>query len=176
MNKKSPVFQNVKALTVAAMLTAISVVIGIFCKSLLNFGGGLFRITFENLPIILSGFLFGPIVGGMVGVATDVLSYLLSGQAYPLNLIVTVGAGLIGVISGLLFRLPIKGRTLRVILSTAVAHAVGSMTVKTVGLYQFYGILVLWRIPLYVVIAGIETALICVLLRRKSIQRLFDGL
>ncbi len=176
MNKKSPVFQSARALTVAAMLTAISVVIGIFCKSFLNFGGGLFRITFENLPIILSGFLFGPVVGGMVGVATDIISYLLSGQVYPLNLIVTVGAGLIGVISGLLFRIPIKKRHLRIILSTAVAHVIGSMTVKTVGLYQFYGILVLWRVPLYVVIAGIEAALLCVLLRRKSIQRLFDSI
>ena len=122
MKKKSPVFQNVRHLTVAAMLTAISVVIGIFCKNFLNFGGGLFRITFENFPIILSGYCFGPVVGGMVGIATDLISYLLSNQVYPPNLIVTAGAFLIGFVSGLLFRVPMKSRTLRVIFSASVAH------------------------------------------------------
>ena len=78
---KIGIFGTVSSLTMAAMLTAMSVVIGIFCKSLLNFGGGLFRITFENLPILMAGIMFGPVVGGVVGAATDILSYLLSGQA-----------------------------------------------------------------------------------------------
>ena len=64
-------FKNIKTLTLAAMLVAMSVIIGIFCKSVLNFGGGLFRITFENLPIIISGIVFGPVVGGVVGVGSD---------------------------------------------------------------------------------------------------------
>ena len=60
--------KSIRVITLAAMLTAMSVVIGIFCKNFLNFGGGLFRITFENLPIILTGILFGPFVGAVVGV------------------------------------------------------------------------------------------------------------
>ena len=104
MNKKQEnnvrIFGTVASLTVAAMLTAMSVVIGIFCKSVLNFGGGLFRVTLENLPILMAGIMFGPIVGGVVGAATDIISYFLSGQAYPLNLIVTVGAMSIGAVSG----------------------------------------------------------------------------
>ena len=76
------IFKSVKMLTVAAMLTAMSVVIGIFCKNTLNFGNGLYRITFENLPIIMSGILFGPIVGGLVGAASDFVSYLLSAQTF----------------------------------------------------------------------------------------------
>ena len=124
MNKKSPVFQSAKALTVAAMLTAISVVIGIFCKNFLNFGGGLFRITFENLPILLSGFLFGPIVGGMVGIATDVLSYLLSGQIYPPNLIVTLGAFSVGAVSGLVSHYCIRRPgPWQIVLSSSAAQA-----------------------------------------------------
>ena len=72
--QNSRVFPSVKSLTLAAMLVAMSVVIGIFCKTFLNFAGGLVRITFENLPIILSGILFGPIVGGLVGAASDLVS------------------------------------------------------------------------------------------------------
>ena len=88
-------------MTVAAMLTAISIVIGIFCKNFMNFGGGLFRVTFENLPIIIAGIAYGPLVGGVVGVASDLVSYLLSSQTYPPNLIVTLGAFLIGASSGI---------------------------------------------------------------------------
>lgn len=176
MRKASPVFQNVKNLTLAAMLTAISVVIGIFCKNFLNFGNGLFRITFENLPILLSGFLFGPVIGGMVGLASDLISYLLSNQVYPPNLIVSLGAVIIGVLSGLLFRLPIKSRTGRIVLSTSVSHLIGSVVIKSIGLYQYYGVLVLWRIPIYFVIATVEAVLLCVLFRRKSFTKLFSRL
>ena len=40
----------IKMLTNISMMTALSTVIGIFCKSVLDFGG-IYRITFENLPI-----------------------------------------------------------------------------------------------------------------------------
>lgn len=174
MKKKAPVFQSIRSLTVAAMLTATSVIIGIFCKNFLNFGGGLFRITFENLPVILCGILFGPLVGGACGVATDMISYLLSSQIYPPNLIVTVGAFLIGFLSGLVYRIPMRRTTPRILLSVFVAHVIGSMAVKSFGLYQFYGIAVLWRLPLYLVIIAIEALLLCMLFRRKTFQRLIE--
>ena len=173
--RKKSLFPDLKSLTLAAMLTAMSVVIGIFCKNFLNFGGGLFRITFENLPIILSGILFGPAVGGAVGIASDLVSYLLSSQIYPPNLIVTLGACAVGVISGLVSRLCIRRKGyLQIVLSVAISHVVGSMIIKTVGLYQIYGILVLWRIPLYLVITTVESLLLCLLLRRATVQRLTD--
>lgn len=179
--KSYGVFRTVKALALAAMLVAMSVVIGIFCKTFMNFAGGLARITFENLPIILSGILFGPIVGGLVGVASDLVSYLLSPQIYPPNLIVTAGAFAVGFVSGVVARLvrrrdPRKTGIVQVILSGAVAHIVGSMMIKTIGLYQFYGILVLWRIPLYLVVATVEILILCFLFRRKSFCRLIDRL
>ena len=172
MKKKASVFQGLRSLTVAAMLTAISVIIGIFCKNFLNFGNGLFRVTFENLPVILSGLLFGPLAGGFVGVASDLISYLLSNQVYPPNLIVTAGACVIGVVSGLLFRLPIKNINLRIIGSALAAHFAGSVVIKSIGLYQFYGIAVLWRIPIYFVIATLEILLLCILFKRRSFSNL----
>lgn len=174
MNKKSGTFNSVRALTVSAMLTALSVVIGIFCKNFLNFGMGLFRVTFENLPILMSGILFGPLAGGLVGAASDLISYMLSSQVYPPNLIVTAGAVTVGVVSGLVSRLTrSKGQNARIIISCSLAHLAGSMIIKPIGLYQFYGILVLWRIPLYLVIAPLEILLICLLFRKESIKKLF---
>ena len=175
--QKNMLFRSIKELTLAAMLVAMSVVIGIFCKSVLNFGGGLFRITFENLPIIISGLLFGPVVGGVSGLASDLISYLLSGQAYPLNVIVTIGAVAIGIISGTVSRFFIKKRgSFQIIVSGGLAHAVGSMIIKPIGLFQFYSWAVLWRIPLYLVIAPMEILLICLLFKNNGFCRLINGL
>ena len=167
--------KNIRALTTSAMLTAMSVIIGIICKNFLNFGGGLFRITFENLPIILTGILYGPIVGGAVGIATDLISYFLSSQIYPPNLIVTVGAMAVGVVSGIVSRFIVKKRGYaQIIISGAAAHIVGSMIIKPIGLFQFYQWSVLFRIPLYLVIAPIEILILCLLYRSSAFRRVID--
>ena len=171
--QKRRLFLNVKGLTVSAMLVAMSVIIGIFCKNYLNFGGGLFRVTFENLPILLAGMMLGPVAGGLVGGASDLVSYLLSNQIYPPNLLVTAGAALVGICAGIVSKYLIKqSGTLQVVTAGALAHLVGSVVVKSVGLYQYYGALILWRIPLYLVVATLEIFVLCMLYRRKSFQRL----
>lgn len=175
-SKKASVFFSIRALTIAAMLTAMSVVIGMFCKTFLNFSGGLFRITFENLPIIISGIIFGPLAGGIVGAGSDLISYLLSPQIYPPNLTVTLGAFTVGAVSGLVSRmLGTKTSKAKITATVASAHTIGSMLIKTVGLYSYYGILVLWRIPLYVIIASIEIIIICLLYKNTAIRKLFEG-
>ena len=173
--QKGKIFKNIRSLTLAAMLTAVSVVIGIVCKNFLNFGGGLFRVTFENLPIIWAAILMGPAVGGAVGAASDLISYMLSSQIYPPNLLVTAGAAAVGIMAGIVSKYLIKERgSKQVILSALAAHAVGSMIIKPIGLYKFYGILVLWRVPLYLLIAPIEILILCFIFKRKSLNRLFD--
>ena len=167
--------KSIHVLTLAAMLTAMSVVIGIFCKTFLNFSGGLVRITFENLPIILSGILFGPVIGAVVGVATDLISYLLSPQIYPPNLIVTLGAAVIGLLSGLVSKVFIRKRGyLQISVATVSAHIVGSMIIKTIGLFQFYQWAVLWRIPLYIVIASAELMVLCLLYKNATFRKLIE--
>ena len=161
----------IRLITNMAMMTALSIVIGIFCKSVLDFGG-VYRITFENLPIILTGIVLGPIAGGTVGLCSDLVSYLLTGQAYPLNPIVTLGAVTIGVLSGVVAKYVVRKKgKLQIILSGMIAHIVGSMIIKPIGLYQFYGMLVLWRIPLYLIIAPIEIFILCLLLKSKAFAK-----
>lgn len=174
-DRRSTAKAALKRLVLGAMLAAMSVVIGMFCKSFLNFGGGLWRVTFENLPIILAGVFFGPLTGGMVGVVSDLTSYLLSPQVYPPNLVVTFGAFAVGVTAGLMARFVVRERgTKQIALSAAVAHIIGSMIIKPIGLFQFYGWAVLVRIPLYLVIAPLEILLLCLLWRQKSFRKLFE--
>lgn len=170
----SKVFKSVHTLTLAAMLTAMSVVIAIFCKTYFDYGGGLYRITFENLPIILSGIIFGPVIGGIVGSATDWISYLLSGQVYPPNIIVNIGATLIGVISGLVSRFVIKKHGYpQIIVAGAAAHLICSMIIKPIGLFTFYGWWVLVRVPIYLLIAPAEITVMCMLYKNRMIRKLF---
>ena len=177
MKRNDKIKSSVRYLTLTAMLVAMSVVIGIFCKSVLNFGGGLFRVTFENFPIILAGILLGPLTGGVVGVASDLVSYLLSGQAYPPNLLVTLGAFVIGLSAGIVAKFIVKKRgNLQFALSGGVAHILGSMIIKPIGLYTFYGWAVLWRIPMYLVIAHFEIIIICLLFKNSAFRKLTEEL
>lgn len=166
--------KNNKALLIAksAMLIALSVIIGTFCKTFLNFDGGLLRITFENVPIIMAGIVYGPIVGGVVGVASDLVSYFMSPQVYPPNLVVTLGAAMIGIVSGLSAKFIVKRRgSVQIIVSVALSHIIGSMVIKTAGLFQYYQYLALLRIPLYIVIGSLEAGLLCILLKRRSFAK-----
>jgi len=175
LNKRKNGISNVRVLTASAMLTALSIVIGIFCKNFLNFGFGLFRITFENFPIILSGIMFGPYVGALVGIASDVISFVLSTQTFAISPIVTLGAGLVGFVSGAVFRnKAVMTEKKRVLLSVFSAHLVGSVLVKSFGLFVYYGFLVVWRIPLYAAIATLEAIIICVMMKNKNFHHFLN--
>ena len=169
------IFGSINSLTFSAILCAMSVAIGMFCKTYMNGGNGLFRITFENLPIIVSGIFFGPLIGAVIGGASDLISYVLSPQVYPPNIIVTVGAISIGLVSGLVSRFVVKKRGYKkIIISGISAHIIGSMIIKPLGLFQFYGYAVLLRIPFYVAIATIEIALICLLYKNRNFRKIFE--
>jgi ECF transporter S component (folate family) len=174
---KSTLFKSVKVITAAAMLCAMSVVIGFFCKSFLNFGLGLFRVTFENLPIIIAGIMFGPWVGGAVGAASDLVSFIMSGQVYPWNPAVTFAAAVVGVVAGIMSRYVVRKQGyLRLIVSSVAAHAIGSMIIKPIALYEIYGLPVLWRIPLYLfLIVPLELTVMCLMYRNAAIKKLIDG-
>lgn len=172
MKKKSNAFtlrHSIRVLTSAALLASTSVVLAFLAKSI--FGTGPIRITFESLPIFFGSFLFGPAIGGIIAVGADLLSCFLSGMA-P-NPIITVGAALIGLIAGLLYRYLLRGKpaAVGIFFTVLAAHFVGSMTVKSIGLYVFYGWAVLYRIPIYLVIAILESIVLIYLLNNKSLMR-----
>ena len=166
--------KNVYVLVYAAMLAAMGVVIGIFCKNFLNFGNGLFRITLENFPIMIAGIAFGPLAGACVGAVADIISYMLSTQSFAISPVVTLGAAMVGAVSGWVSHYVIKREgNARVIVSVAAAHLVGSIIIKSLGLFMYYEWLVLWRIPTYVLIAALEAGLLCYLYKRPAFTKIF---
>lgn len=162
--------RNTKILVFGALMTAMSIVIGMLCKTYLTFGDGSIRVTFENLPIILSGIWFGPAVGCAVGVVSDIISALLS-PPYSVNFLITLGAASIGLVSGMVSRYIIKGKAfIKTLGITLCAHIIGSIIIKSTML-GIIGYAVVWsvRIPLYLLIAVCEAYLIFVIRNNRGI-------
>ncbi len=159
---------NLRVLCAAALLTALSVVLGKY----LGISMPLFRISLENLPILMAGIFFGPIIGGLVGVIADLIGCVA--MSFTVNPFITLGAALIGILSGLVARFATHGgkplRPLAICLSVAPAHIVGSMIVKTIGLAIFAHAppdKLFWRVPQYLVIGTVECILLILLTRNK---------
>ena len=171
MKKENKV--TLKVAVALAMLSAISIILG---KYLAIPGGEVLRFSFENLPIILAGIAFGPVGGIMVGAVADLLGCLLVG--YTINPMVTLGAVSIGLLSGIVWKL-VKGRSMKRIFKTAItvgiAHLIGSVLIKTVGLAVFYDmhilVLMLWRLLNYLIVGVLEGVVLYALLGNRMIAK-----
>ena len=64
---------------------------------------------------------------------------------------------------------------LQIIVCTAASHVIGSMIIKSIGLFQFYGWGILIRVPVYLVIAALEILVMCLLFKNSIFAGLIDG-
>ncbi len=167
-------FGNLKALVFASILVAISVTGKLFS---FNIGEAL-RIGYENLPVILSGLVFGPALGFTVGIASDLCGCLAVG--YSVNPIITLGMGALGLTSGIISGMfKYNFSTLSIIVSDVLAHTLGSVIIKTIGIALYYGaengILALFasRAINYLVIAVFENAILILLFTNAHIKKEF---
>ncbi len=86
--------KSVRTLSTAAMLTAITVILGFFAIVI----GDFVKIQFYFLTVGISGLLFGPVVSGIVGGIGDILSFIVkpTGTFFP-------GFTLNAIISGVIY-------------------------------------------------------------------------
>jgi ECF transporter S component (folate family) len=156
------VFGNPRALCLAALLAAMSLILGKFLQ-IPNPFQEFIRISFENTPIIMAGMFFGPSVGLVAGVIADILGCVLYG--YSINPIITVGAGAIGLLSGVLSHYIVRRPLwLRTALAVSLPHIIGSVVIKSLGLAAWYlskyniGLteFMLWRLLNYALIGVAE--------------------
>lgn len=171
------VFGNPRALCLAALLAAMSLILGKFLQIPTPFSE-LVRISFENLPVILAGIVLGPLAGAMTGAVADLVGCLAYG--YSINPLITLGAAAVGLVSGCAALLLRKASLLlRISVSATLAHLVGSVLIKTAGLAAWYlasyeigyAELVLWRLLNYAIIAVLEITLLYILLRHRGVAR-----
>ncbi len=167
---------STKTLVTCSLLSALSIIFGKFLAISIN---DTLRFSFENTPLLLSGFFFGPVMGGIVALVADIVGSLLRG--YPINPIITVGAVVIGASGGLLFKL-FKNTPLflRVLLPVVIAHILGSLLIKTLGISLMSGTpfteLFLMRTVNYIIIIPVDTLVLYFLYKNKSFRKLTESL
>jgi len=170
---RSSAHLDTRTMIICALLAALSIVLGKLLA--INITQN-FRLSFENLPILMAGMIFGPVTGAVVGAVADLIGCLIAG--YAVNPLITLGGVLIGFLGGLLHRCGVGGQKCSTFLAVFTAHIVGSMIVKSLGLHFWYGtpFSVLWlRIPLYLIIAALESLILCFLQQNPTICRYFKG-
>lgn len=167
---------SVKNVTAAAMLCALSVLIGIFCKTFLQHPALVYyRITFENLPVIVAGMAFGAPVGAAVGACADIISCLCSPNP-AVNPLITVGAAAVGAMAGLAVRVVKRRGALQTALAVALAHTVGQLLIKSAAKILFLGMP--WQgifvgVGVSAAVGVVEFAAINLLRSVRALRRLF---
>lgn len=164
-------FGNLRVMITAALLCALSIIFGKYLA--FNITGSI-RFSLENLPILLAGIYFGPLVGGVVGIASDLIGCMLVGYT-PLPL-VTVGAAIIGLTAGTVAWYVCPRRIDRMgsawgFIPVMSAHLLGSVLIKSIGLTHYTGVpfpvTLGWRALTYLCIGLLEGGIILLLSKNK---------
>lgn len=178
MQRKNRTVKAASKLAVLAMLTAVSVVLGIICKNLFTVAV-YYRFTVENIGVIFAGIFFGPAAGVLVGVASDAISCVLSTNP-AINPIISIGAASVGAVSGLISHYVIREHTDgQFIMSAAAAHLVGQVAIKSVGKMLYYGMPwygIFIGLAMSVIACTVEAAVIRMLWRNREINKLITGI
>lgn len=164
-------FGNLRVLVLAALLSALSIILGKYLA--INLGESI-RLSFENLPVIMAGLFFGPLIGGVVGAVSDIVGCFMVG--FSINPIITLGAASVGAISGVIGLYAFRGytgwkATWRIYVPVMISHVVGSMCIKTIGMMVYFGTpaaILFVRVPLYIVIGILEGYIIMLLYNNKT--------
>lgn len=146
MKKFSP-----KAIAYYALLIALNVILTRVASIRIGTGGTeSIRIGFGDFPVILAGILFGPLAGGIVGAAGDLVGMIISpyGGYMPQF---TLTAALTGIIPGLLMRnckdISCKTSLLRLILAIGASEIITDILLVPYFLKILYGQPYLINIP-----------------------------
>lgn len=163
--------KNVRVLTVSAFLVAIATVLGFFKIPITE----LIEIRFQYLPIAVGGAMFGPAVGGVIGMLTDVLGYLVkpTGAFFPGFTITSI---LSGIIYGVFFYKK-KITIPRIIAAELAETIVCSLILNSINLSILYGnafsVVVASRLLKVLIMFPVDTIILTVVL--KAVPKLMPS-
>lgn len=141
-NGKSNNIMDTRVLVKASFLTAISIVLTRF---LFFFPVPSIRISFGEVPIMMTGMIFGPVVGGITGLAADLIGVLINPQG-AFHPGFTLSSILWGLIPGLTFLIFKRKKNYSAIYSVmnisvtvAICFIVISLALNTLWLSSLFG-------------------------------------
>ncbi|WZL72441.1 folate family ECF transporter S component [Clostridiaceae bacterium 35-E11] len=161
-----------KNLIILSLFTAISIVLTRFFSVMLPITGiaGI-RLSFGDIPILLSGILFGPLAGALVGITADIIgAVFLSTFGYFPGF--TISAALTGVIPPLAIKIfgTRKIKVKHIFLSILMTDIVVSLCLNTLWLNVMTGkaffVLLPPRIIARIILIPIATAVVYALYKK----------
>lgn len=160
--------KSVPVLAVCAMMTAVLVVLSFYTFRPTEF----LKISFGFLPISIVGALYGPVLGGMVGVAADLIGFMINPTAPYF-----IGFTISGLCSGFIYGLYLYGKNvslLRVILAKLTISLFVQIGLNSIWLNIQFGTPIIAMLPARLlknaVLLPIEVALMFAVL--KGLERL----
>ena len=163
--------KNVRSLAVTAMLLAVAVVLGFYTLQLTEY----IKIGFAYIANELTGMMFGPVVGALMGGLADVLKYIVNptGPFFP-------GFTISGVLGGLIYGCVLYKRPLsikRIILANVLVMVLVNILLNTYWLTLLYGSAYMALLPARIlkqaIMLPIEVALFYAVAKILSKARLF---
>ncbi len=130
---------DIRTLTSAAVLTALSVVLTRFA-SFMALGGQSIRIGLGSIPLVIAGLLLGPVAGGMAGLAADLIGVMINLMGATFHPGFTLTSMLTGLLPGLvILACKSKLNTKTVVLAWLAVTLVCSVALQTLWLSQLQG-------------------------------------
>ncbi|MEE0859082.1 MAG: folate family ECF transporter S component [Acutalibacteraceae bacterium] len=126
-------FKPIQLITFGAIFMALRVVLG-FLE--INIGDS-YRITFSPIPVTLAAYMLGPVWGGVIGAAGDIITLIIHPTG-GINFGILFAKTLWGVLMGLfLYKKPVT--LARSFVSNLVAILVCNICITTISLCVAYG-------------------------------------
>lgn len=133
-------------MVMGGFLVAISIVMTRFAYVMIPLAGvGALRISFGEVPLMISGIMLGPLVGALTGVAADIVGFLINPQG-PYYPGFTLSSALWGVIPGLFILYFRKNKTSKnlfsyrnMLITSIFTTVVVSILLNTLWISQLYG-------------------------------------
>lgn len=137
---------NTKSLVQAGFLVAISIVMTRFLYFFVPIAGlPTIRISFGEIPLMISGLLFGPVVGGISGLAADLIGVVVNSQGafHPGFILSSMLWGVIPGIFGMYFKSKAKNKNpftvKNISLTVAASFIIISLGLNTIWLSGLFG-------------------------------------
>ncbi len=143
MNKRT---MSTTQLVQAAFLVAISIAMTRFLYFFIPLAGmPTLRISFGEVPLMMSGLLFGPVIGGISGLAADAIGVMINPQGafHPGFMLSSVLWGVIPGLFGVYFKAIGDKRNpftiQRIVLTVSISIVIISLGLNTLWLSSLYG-------------------------------------
>ena len=129
---------TVRRIAYTALFAALAVIANSFTVYLPFMGASSNAISFTYLVCALAGAFLGPVCGGIAGGVGDILGWLINSSGGAFNIFITLGSVLLGVIPGLVHKIPKLPPVVKILIAYAIVFVVCMCGVNTFGIWFYY--------------------------------------